>query len=681
MADSDDFRIPNFTTSRRGYDRAEVDGFVQQMRAKVESLEAEVASLNRKVAELGGPQGDDLRSELTAVSRDVDQILQAAREAADKMRTRAAEDASKWRGAADDDCRVMRDEAETQAFQLRKAAWESSTEMIDQVSSASADAIRLAEQDALFIRAEAEREALRLTGDARRDIEEELRAAKAEAERAIANARAESEAILETARQSAEAAQERARALEERRAELMGELESARSSIDQLESEIDTRRHAIHNAGMGETGVTVVLPEPAAPPMESSDPLEEGWIDEDASVRIVRPDAAPPVMAQPTALVDADELVAEVLQLREAQEHRDAAVEVEASHLEEAVDSTGGATDQRDAGEDPVTEDSLDGPDVDTSVDHGESESSEDAEIPAETPSDTDDGPPTATPQPDGALDELFASLRSTDDRPDSAAEVTAPQPPSPAQEVPAEEPQGAETGDHESESIAEAVVPIELSVDPFELRERLLLPIENRALRGVKRTIVGLQNRVLEDLRLAGDDWSPEPVMFTATFESEIETLTNEAVVAGYAGAGEMLDLGAIPHPKGGRPTDQTAPFVKKLVEAVAEARASAAASGGSARQQAAAISRVFRAWRTDEAGRRLRDAAYSAYHEGLIRALGSAGVGTVSAMPRGRSHADCPAVKSGPWDPVRAVAGSVVVPPASAGCECTVVPAGNSR
>lgn len=672
MVDSDDFHIPSFTSARRGYDRAEVDAFVQRVRAKIEILEAEVVALNGKVAELTGPRGDDLRSELTAVARDVDQILQAAREAADSMRKRAAEDASKWRGAADDDSRNMRDEAETQAFQLRQAAWEASTEMLDQVSTASANAIRLAEQDALFIRAEAEREALRLTGDARRDIEEELRAAKAEAQRALANAKAESESIVETARQSAEAAQERARALEDRRAELMGEIESARSSIDQLESEIDSRRQFTGDTSIGETGVRVVLPEVVPPPSEAIRPVEEGWIDDEASVRIVRPAEVPTVMAQPTALVDADELVAEVQQLREAQVHREAAAATEEADLEVAVDLTEIETGSR---RDVVTDE----PEPEAKP---EPEAEAEAEDSGEDDATADEVEAAASVQPDGALDQLFASLRSVGDEPEPALEATENQGPSSEHDESAEESVG-DLGEPDSavEVAADQLVPMELAVDPFELRERLLLPIENRALRGVKRTIVGLQNRILEDLRVAGDDWSPEPVMFTATFESDIETLTNEAVVAGYAGAGEMLDLGTIPHPKGRRPTDQTAPFVNNLVKAVAEARDGAVSGGGSARQQAAAISRVFRAWRTDEAGRRLRDAAFAAYHEGLIRALGAAGVSAVSAISRGRSHTDCPAVKSGPWDPVHAVTGSVVVPPASAGCECTVVPAGNRR
>ena len=45
---------------------------------------------------------------------------------------------------------------------------------------------------------------------------------------------------------------------------------------------------------------------------------------------------------------------------------------------------------------------------------------------------------------------------------------------------------------------------------DPFALRERLLLPAQNRALRTVKRHLVEAQNRALEDLRLT-DGWEPD--------------------------------------------------------------------------------------------------------------------------------------------------------------------------
>lgn len=660
----------------RGYDRDEVDGFVTRVGAALDDLETQVQSLTAKVAALGGSEGEDMRAELTAVSRDVDQILQSAREAADNMRTRAAEDASKWRGEADDDCRTMRQEAEVQTFQLRKAAWEASTEMLQDVSAASTDATRLAQQDALFIRAEAEREALRLTGDARRDIEEELRAAKTEAEQTVARARAERDAILDAARQSAETAQERARALEERRNQLLGELESARSSIDELESEIDTRRQSIHNAGLGDSGVRMVLPDPEPSVLADVAPTEEGWIGGDASVRIVRAADAPPVMSQPMAFVDADELMAEVQQLRDAELHQsEVAAEPDPAAADGVIDGGEIATAET------LTEIETDAQSDDAPAPVDAAESGE-AAAPVGDAADASPGdePTEESPQdgpPDPALDQLFASLRTPKASREAAAGASADVAIEP--DVVAEDATEPDVVEPVAAS-GDVGAPV-LDVDPFELRDRLLLPIENRALRGVKRTIVGLQNRVLEDLRVAGDEWQPELVMFTATFDSDIETLTNEAVVAGYAGAGEMLGLSSMPHPKSGRPRDQSGPFAAALVADVGSARDGAAASGGNTRQQSAAISRVFRSWRTDGAGRKLRDAAFAAYHEGLVRALGSVGVQAVMAVPRGRSHADCPAVLAGQWDPVHALAGAPGVPPASSGCECTVVPAGNGR
>ena len=86
--------------------------------------------------------------------------------------------------------------------------------------------------------------------------------------------------------------------------------------------------------------------------------------------------------------------------------------------------------------------------------------------------------------------------------------------------------------------------------------------------------------------------------------------------------------------------------------------------------------MSRVFRAWRTDEAERRLRALAYRAYHEGVLAGLAALGVKAVTAVTEGRLCAECPAASGAVWDPTRPLPAGVMLPPAHPECVTTIVP-----
>ena len=79
-------------------------------------------------------------------------------------------------------------------------------------------------------------------------------------------------------------------------------------------------------------------------------------------------------------------------------------------------------------------------------------------------------------------------------------------------------------------------------SLDPFELRQRLLLPVSNRALRNIKRQLTELQNDALEELRVSGGDWEPQPSTMEEQIRPDIVVLLAESFSMGHAAAEEMI-------------------------------------------------------------------------------------------------------------------------------------------
>ena len=535
------------------------------------------------------------------------------------------------------------------------------TSLLAQADAEVKQALEDARQDALFIRAEAEREALRLTGNARRDREEWARQARTEAERLLVDARAESERILDAARQSAQNAQERARALEQRRTELMHELEAARLSIGQLEQEIDSRREALHAAADApDAGVRVI---------KTGSEVRTEWRDGDASVRIV------PAMNVP---VDADAFVAEVAELQAGGE---ATAEPEEQQVDEGAGVAEPSAPEEAPDEPPPSEDELlqdeDLPAAVAEPEPAQEEGGEPAEPETAEPETAVVGPdPAGIPE---GIDDLFAELRTADDEaPDDDGEPAVPPPRATEAELPA--PRSSASPEPLDASAAVLTRPAEAAAvasDPFELRDRVLLPIENRTLRSVKRKIVDLQNRVLEELRLANGEWEPDRSMFVAAVSDDVARMNAESFVAGHAAAAELVGASVTPPPEQPAGQAMVGEFVDSLVAAVSEALTRARTSGGGSRQVSAAVGRIFRAWRTDEAERRLRRAGYTAYNGGLLGAYQRLDVERVVAVAPGTACGACPAGTGTAWAPGDPLPAGTAMPPAQAECRATIVPA----
>ena len=114
-------------------------------------------------------------------------------------------------------------------------------------------------------------------------------------------------------------------------------------------------------------------------------------------------------------------------------------------------------------------------------------------------------------------------------------------------------------------------------------------LPLQNAALRTIKRTLVDLQNETLECLR-TDSAWVPDEG-FTDRFSEPFASLTAEIT---------------------GEPDDAAGrAFAADLFDALSSTIEQTRARGGGEREVASATSKVFRTWRSDEAERRVASTA----------------------------------------------------------------------
>ena len=549
-------RVREFDLVRRGYDRTQVDAYLEEMSSRLEDLQAMAAETKASALAVGIDDPEALANELGRIGGEVSAILEAARIAAEGLRKRASKDADKWRKEAESSSSTMLLEAIEQSQSMRAAAWKDGSAMLKAAASEAKATFASAQEDALFMRAEAERDALRLTSDARRDKEEALRAAGHEAESIIAEARAESDGVLAAAQKQAESAQERARALEDRRSELLSELEATRSSIAHLEEEIDSRRQKLEE------------------PPETVQPVQEDRTHYDldvGSVKIVAHSKA--VVLRP---VNPDELVAEVQAMRTA-------ADAEAARAAEVQTRTVTVI-RPPENLDVVTPSPETAPAIPSPEQPAAEQQSADASVQTSEPA----VPANLSAEPSGSSDEigsLFARLRGdTAEQPLSPPISEAPVPQTPKAEPIVEHDEPQVTSPKSAMSTASEPLSGELAVAE-DVATSQSLPAQNAALKAVKKSLVELQNETLEGLR-TDDGWVP-PSGFTDRF-------------------GEAF--GALIDTKGEGSAKATADaFASDLEDAVTSAIENARASGKGSRAVASDASKIFRKWRTDEAERRL--------------------------------------------------------------------------
>ena len=572
-----------------------------EVSAFLERVAAEVDEVEKERERLATKLGEyadrDLESEFESLGREVAAVLQSAKEAADSMRERATMDAARWRSEAMAEVETMRKEARSDAEALRGDAWATGTELLNQ-SSAEARRIRgEAEQDVLSVMGEAEREAHRLTSSARREAEDVVRSAMMDSEKLGSEAKKRHDDLIEQAYRQAESAQERTRALEERREELMLELETVRSTLSRLEGSLEERREDL-DLSAESTSVRVV---PAR-----TEPDEEIW-QLGETVRVIPPAESPPS--------------------RSASRASDRPRPSARGSREEPED---------DLFDEPMEEEALP-PEPEPAPE----EIAEPEPVVVARP----EPEPEPVPEPQRGPDDvgaLFASLRGSPGATITVHTAAAPEPEQPEAET------------------ARPVVTAERN-EVIEERDARLLPITNRALRGVKKAVTDAQNVALDSLRL-DDTWHPESQALAEMMQADLKGLWAESYSAGHAAAEEMT--GSKLKRKDTPPSNAAETFGEDLAGAVSSALIDA---GDGQREKQSATSRVFRGWRTDEAERRVRQLALVGFHRGLVDS-----VGEDNGLAWVASGTPCSACREAATEP-----GSHL-PPVHAGCECTLVLAG---
>ena len=221
-------------------------------------------------------------------------------------------------------------------------------------------------------------------------------------------------------------------------------------------------------------------------------------------------------------------------------------------------------------------------------------------------------------------------------------------------------------TGEVETIAVGE-----QLPTDPFELKDKLLLPIINAGVRETKRLIVEMQNVALDGLRSSG--WEPHPPDIGRELGLVLESVIHKAGSAGATAAGPLAGLfGSLSEPgnRGGR-------LVISMSAALAGQLAASLEDVGGPELAAEAIGRVFRSWRNDTAERWVRSIATAAYHDSLLAALRSGGIDKVTALSNVALCEKCAGPDGLSWRPGREPPDGMAVPPASLACTCTITPA----
>ena len=595
-----------FSRSFFGYDPLEVRAFFAGMKDQVKRLEARHDAL---ISGNGTLDDQDLEVVIDSAMGDISRLLEAARVAAKKIRDRAEHDASDGLTVATDRARNLLASAESQAFALRKAAWETSTEVLESVKAEGARMRAAAERGALEIIGNAERKAHRKLAAARRDSENAIQMATVESERLLGLARANGQEIIREADARAEETREQVSALEVRHRELLEEMEFFRSKLEGPSAQVE-----------GAQTSTVRVIHPGADGAESNADLDL------LTTGVALPeDALMVARARPVGWADGTDSV-RLVQIPSTR----ARLEVDALELADEVARL------RDEG---------------TAADADEPEQPGESDAPAHVrlvhaPADPS---PTTSRAREAAMARTWGGVpdaRTTDDL--AALFLQLRMKEATTAKVPAE--------------------PSAKTLSPLQRYDRMLLPVTNRALRAVKRQLIDVQREQVEALKEDPEEWRPERSSLASYLVHVLSVMEREAFERGHTAAAEMRGTrpGVL---RGEPPTGGSEPFVSALFDDVSATVEDARRAGLGSQEVSSSVSRVYRAWRTDEAERRLRFLAGRAYHNGLVKGLIEAGVDGF----RIEVNEGC--------DECSAFSGQVVdavpIVPAHVECRCTIAPA----
>ena len=601
-----------FSRSFFGFDPLEVRAYLAKLNDQLARLQARAngdASLDAAVDD------QDVAVAIDSAVTDIAEVLEAARLAAIRIRDRAEREASDGNATAARQARGILAAADADAFAVRQSAWDTSTELLESAKTEGARLLSAAERDALDIIGDAERKAHRNLAAARRDADNAMQVASAETERLMGMARAKAKEIVRAAEDRAATILDQVSLLEKRHEDLRQDVEALSAQLEGPYGGSDVREPS-----------TVRVVHPGAGPAGLAGSNGEQHAE---GSRRVGSETGPPLAGTRASRADGPESV----RLVSGPPRRDF-VQVDASEIGDsmAVRSSEG----------PVATTSPGVHTGDLVVEH--EPRAERGPLGADSPGGTDQVHPpdpsrTSTGILDGTatdeLDALFNELRV------GKATTPSPRPARPGRVM-----------------------------APLEHYDLELLPIVNRAVRGVKRQLTDLQREHIKALEQDPGGWVPKRPDFAPYLVHALSVMEREASERGLATAAELSGM-RLSSTRGEEIPAEGGSFIDDLFDGVAASIRTAREHDRSGRDVSSDLSRMFRRWRTEEVDRRLRFLAGRAYHRGLVDGLSRAGLEEVMV------------VAGNGCDTCARLGEDAVAPedlpslPVHEDCRCTVIPA----
>lgn len=601
-----------FSRSLFGFDPLEVRAHVAELNDQLARFQARN---NGDVPSDAVADDQDVAGAIDSTVNDIAEVLEAARVAAKKIRDRAERQASDGNAMAARQVREILAAAETDAFAVRKSAWDTSTELLESAKAEGARLRSAAERDALDIIGDAERKAHRNLAAARRDSDNAMQVAGAESERLMGMARAKAKEII--------------RAAEDRAATILDQVSALEKQHDDLRHDVEALRAELEGpsggSGVREPSTVRVVPRGATTAESSGSNGEH----QPQGSRGTGPGTGPVRTGAQVGPTDGTRTV----RLVSAPSRKDR-VQVDASEMADAVAALSREGPTATAGR------GLGGGDEevegDTNPAHGPLE--------VVSPGSADqvhhaDSSSMSNGSLDGtAADELAALFDELRMR-----EATTP-------------------------AAGPALSGRVLS--PLERYDFELLPIVNRAVRGVKRQLTDIQREQVKALEQDPEGWMPERPDFGPYLVHALSVMEREACERGFVTAAELSGR-RLSTPRSEASAGEGRAFIDDLFDTVAASIRIARKDNRSGRDISSDLSRVFRRWRTVEVDRRLRLLAGRAYHRGLVDGLAGAGTEKLQVV----ADDGCDTCSRLVRDAV--APDDLPAVPVHEGCRCTVMPA----
>ncbi len=605
-------QAPDFSRSFFGYDPHEVRTYLKQLSERLAGIQAPI-----NPSDVTEKADREVAKAIDVAVHEITEVLEAARVSARRIREQAERDVSNGNEDAVREAKRIRDKAESDAYSVRKSAWDASTELLESAQSEGARLREAVERDALDIIGEAERKAHRQLAAARRDSDRVRQAAAAESDQMLGSAQVRAKEIIRMAE------------------------EEAATILDLSQPDGMTNGEPANGNGAVESGI------------KSNAAIDETTTLQDASgdgaaptelmaVRIVYPESSPtnPPEGRGRRLPE----------VRKGSKPSSERVPTEPSpawadgtknvQLVAISPESGGNPGKRYRGEVVARGRGPGAADRDGSEDPVSS-------LIGANPSDTIKQ--TAPPDSNG----IGTVGAETSNGRSFADELT-----SLFNELRMREHTETATREAGSAGLASQVA----------FQDLQLLPVVNRAVRGVKRQLTDMQREQIKMRERDPVGWAPRRADFGPYIVHTLSVMEKEALDCGFSAVQRFTGIRLSP-PRWAPNRGESRSFVDDLFDDIVRVHRSSREADAAGLNVADALSREFRRWRTEVVDRRLRFLALRAYHRGLEEGFRGSGLEELVVIVEDCCD-DCANLDVGIMAP-----DDLPALPVHEGCRCTVV------